>query len=302
MKNFPKSDKFKIIYNLSWKFSVKILCKIASVSVSWYYKHKNLILSKNTKNYREKEDLELIKNIFLKSRQKYWYRSITMKLKWNWVKMNHKKVLRLMNKYNLLAKIRRKNPYKNIMKASQEHRTCENILKRKFDQKEPMKVLCTDITYLHYSKWRKAYLSAVKDVATKEIIWWKLSKNLWLWFVLNTINDLKKILKNKNIKTNEIIINSDQWFHYTSPQYILKIKSLWMRQSMSRKWNCLDNAPIESFFWHFKDDIDYKNCQNYKELENLIKNYMNYYNNERYQWWLNKMAPVQYKNYLMKKS
>ena len=68
---------------------------------------------------------------------------------------------------------------------------------------------------------------------------------------------------------------------------------------MSRKGNCIDNAPIESFFGHMKDDVDYKSCKTFEELHSLIENYMKYYNNERQQWNLKKMTPVQYRNHLL---
>ncbi|MEI7620759.1 MAG: IS3 family transposase, partial [Candidatus Falkowbacteria bacterium] len=64
-------------------------------------------------------------------------------------------------------------------------------------------------------------------------------------------------------------------------------------------WTIIDNAPMESFFGHFKDDVDYKECRTYKELEVLIRDYIEYYNNERYQWDLKKMTPVQYRNHLL---
>src|SRR3712207_9300713 len=70
-------------------------------------------------------------------------------------------------------------------------------------------------------------------------------------------------------------------------------------QSMSRRGNCWDNAPQESFFGHFKDEVDLKKYENLNQLKREIDNYMNYYNNYRYQWNLNKMTPVQYRNHLI---
>jgi len=76
--------------------------------------------------------------------------------------MNHKKIIRIMKKYQLFVKIRIRNPYKYIAKKTQEHRTFANILNREFRQEETLKVFCTDITYLYYGYGQKAYLSAVK--------------------------------------------------------------------------------------------------------------------------------------------
>ena len=154
---------FDMVYRLSSKFDCRILCAIAKVSLSWYYRHKKLIISKKIKGERENIDLDLIKELVLKSKQKNWYRMITMKLKMKWTIMNHKKVLRLMNKYNLLAKIRRKNPYKQIMKANQEHRTAPNKLNREFSWISPLMKLWTDITYIRF-KWKWIYLSIIKEV------------------------------------------------------------------------------------------------------------------------------------------
>ena len=68
---------------------------------------------------------------------------------------------------------------------------------------------------------------------------------------------------------------------------------------MSRRGNCWDNAPMESFFGHFKDEVDYKAATTLQELKHKIDHYMVYYNNYRYQWNLKKMAPIQYRNHLL---
>ena len=80
-----------------------------------------------------------------------------------------------------------------------------------------------------------------------------------------------------------VLIHSDQGFHYTNPEYRKLLKDNNVIQSMSRKGNCIDNAPMESFFGHFKYEDEY----------------MYYYNNERYQWSRNKMTPVQYRSHLL---
>jgi len=200
-----------------------------------------------------------------------------------------------MKKYGLIVKVRRINPYKMIMKKTQEHRTFNNVLGRRFKQDIPGKVLCTDITYLYYGQGRKAYLSAVKDVASKELVSWKISNNLSMKFVLDTLDELK----NNRTLSDKTIIHSDQGFHYTNPEYIQRVKSLNLVQSMSRKGNCIDNAPIESFFGHLKDNINYKKAETFNELSDMVNNFMEYYNNQRYQWEIKKMTPVQYRNHLL---
>jgi transposase InsO family protein len=95
------------------------------------------------------------------------------------------------------------------------------------------------------------------------------------------------------------MIHSDQGVHYTNPLYIEMVKQLKMIQSMSRKGNCIDNAPIESFFGHLKDDVDYKSCKTFEELHSLTEEYVRYYNHQRKQWELKKMTPVDYRNHLL---
>jgi len=267
---------------------------LAKISVSWYYKYRKLRLNNNLKENREKQDLEIIKKLVFKYHRKHWYRMITMLIKSEyWLVFNHKKVLRLMKKYNLLSIIRKKNPYKNIAKATLEHRTCKNILNREFRWLNAFKKYWTDISYLYYN-WNKAYISILKDMITWEIVSFKISSNLWLWFVFDTIKEA-----NNKVDLKWALIHSDQWFHYTHPSYIRLLKENWVIQSMSRKGNCIDNAPTESFFWHMKDEIDLSNIKSFKELLKYIENYIFYYNHNRPQWNRKKMTPVEYRNHLI---
>lgn len=268
-----------------------MLCEIAKISKSGYYKwHKH-----SHKMEKDYEDYLLIKKVFEDGKKKLGFRSVQMKLLEKQIVMNHKKIIRIMKKYYLYCKIRRRNPYKNIMKKSQEHRTFENKLNRNFNQNIPFKIFCTDITYIPFN-YRFAYLSVVKDIASGEIVSWKLSRHLEMEIVLETLENLKN---NVAAPLKNVLIHSDQGSHYTNPQYISEVVKLGMVQSMSRKGNCIDNAPIESFFGHLKDDVDYKSCKTFEGLYLLIENYVKYYNYERYQWDLKKMTPIGYRNHLL---
>jgi len=264
------------------------LCVVAGVSRSGYYEW---LRTTNTPD-NDYEDYLLIKEIFDRKKGKYGWRTIQMRLKREKsIIMNHKKIIRIKNKYGLITRVRRKNPYKMIMKKTLEHRTCDNILNRNFKQNKPRQVGCTDITYIPFNH-RFAYLSVVKDITTKEIIAWNIQSHLQMELVLNTIDNLDD-------STKDMLIHSDQGFHYTNPQYITMIQNRNMVQSMSRKGNCIDNSPIESFFGHLKDEVEYKSCKNFTEIKDVITNYMDYYNNDRPQWNLKKMTPVEYRNHLL---
>lgn len=266
---------------------MQLLCSIAKVSKSGYYRW----LGQTDEPDKDYGDYLLIKEIFDKGKAKYGWRQVKMGLKREkQISMNHKKIIRIMKKYNLVAKIRRRNPYKAIMKKTAEHRTFPNQLDRVFTQTIPRRFFCTDITYIPFNG-RFAYLCVVKDIATGEIVAWYLLPHVTMELVLKTIEQMKQF--------QDALIHSDQGFHYTNPEYIEKVKALEMIQSMSRKGNCIDNAPVESFFGHLKDDVDYKNCKTFEELKLLIENYIRYYNNERAQWDLNKMTPVEYRDHLL---
>ncbi len=113
---------------------------------------------------------------------------------------------------------------------------------------------------------------------TWEIVSFRVSSNLEMPFVFETIKWVNK----RKLKGS--IIHSDQWVHYTNPVYQKLLKDLWVIQSMSRRWNCIDNAPTKSFFWHMKNEIDLKNIKIFKELAKMVKKYIFYYNYKRPQW------------------
>jgi putative transposase len=241
----------------------------------------------------------MIKEVFDSKHQKAGIRTIKMILENDkGIMMNWKRISRIKNQYGLHTKIRRSNPYRKMMKANQEHNTCPNLLERQFDQGEPQKVLLTDITYLDYgTKGRRAYLSCVKDGATREIVASHLSPSLKMSIVYKTLEILEKHLD--GCLHPEAILHSDQGVHYTHPEFRNRVRKLGFNQSMSRKGNCWDNAPMESFFGHLKDEVDLKSCETLEELKEMIDTYIYEYNHHRYQWTLKKMTPAQYRSHLL---
>ena len=225
-------------------------------------------------------------------------RSIKMVLenKFN-VIFSRKKIQRIMRKFDIICPFRKANPYKRMAKATKEHSVVKNKLNRNFKQEIPAKVLLTDITYLPYSNSHMAYLSTIKDASTNEILAYNISDSLEINLVLDTVN---KLVANKKIKLHkDAFIHSDQGSHYTSPKFQKLLKQCNIGQSMSRRGNCWDNAPQESFFGHMKDEVNYKSCTTLDEVKSVIRRYMTYYNNYRYQWNLKKLTPVQYRNQLL---
>lgn len=293
---------FKIIQDIISKYNYKNmvshLCAIGEVSRSGYYNYLN---SSYQRNSREEIDLEL-KHMVLQAFNHRGYkkgsRSIKMVLENEFNRIiNRKCIQRIMRKYNIVCPIRKANPYRRMMKATHEHTIVPNILNREFKQGLVGKVLLTDITYLIYGGSNRAYLSTIKDASTNEILSYHVSNSLALDIVTETV---EKLMKNhKKLLNKDVFIHSDQGSHYSSPRFQKLLKKYNIGQSMSRRGNCWDNAPQESFFGHMKDEVDLKTCITLEELEAEIDNYMNYYNNYRYQWTLEKLAPVQYRNQLL---
>ncbi len=274
------------------------LCVLTGVSRSGYY---GWLKNSEKHAIREEQDYQdylLLRSIYDAFKGKIGYRGLYMSLEELLVTpMNHKKILRLMRKFNFFAKVRRANPYKHIAKATQAHRTVPNHLNRAFDQDEPGKVYLTDITYLPYRNSQTAYLSCIKDVATREIVAYELSTSLKMRLVYCTLDKFEDALDG-NIHP-EAMIHSDQGVHYTHPEYQERVRKAGLLQSMSRRGNCLDNAPMESFFGHLKDEVDYQEAHNLRELKEMIDEYMDHYNTSRKQWNLKKMTPAQYRSHLI---
>ncbi|WP_407083019.1 IS3 family transposase [Paenibacillus polygoni] len=299
--NITTTQKFELIHQIIDKYQLKrivrYLCQIAHVSRSGYYRY----FSKEAMQARQKQDEadEVVKEIILKAYhfrgRKKGARQIKMTLKNQYgITYNLKRIRRVMNKFNIYCPIRKANPARRMAKATKEHRSCENKLNRKFKQGLAGKVLLTDITYLTYGKGNRAYLSTIKDAETNEILAYEVSSTLSLKIAINTLHQLKK---HRHL-TNDAFIHSDQGFHYTNPQFQKLVKNLGLGQSMSRRGNCWDNAPQESFFGHFKDETNIKACATLEEVKKEIKSYMIYYNHYRGQWNLKKLPPAKYRQQL----
>jgi putative transposase len=279
---------------------LKYLCEVSGVSRSGYYNYFSQKSEEHRKLRDEKDELakELILKAFrFKGRMK-GARQIKMTLAGQFqCDYNLKRIRRIMKKYGIVCPIRKANPYKRMMKATQEHRVVPNLLNRQFKQEIPGKVLLTDITYLNYQNGQRAYLSVIKDGSTGQILAQHLSDRITMELATDTLQKLKKNRTFK--KAKDALIHSDQGTHYTHPDFQKLVKKIGLRQSMSRRGNCWDNAPIESFFGHLKDEANIKPCKTLNELRREIDRYITYYNHHRYQWTLKKMTPVQYRDHLL---
>ena len=298
----PANAKYQIVNEMAQRennmLNVTWLCDAAGVSRSGYYHY---LSTEDLRLKREEQD----RQDFLIIIEAYQFRGynkgaggIYMRLlhKNPSVHMNIKKIRRLMKKYGLFCPIRKANPYRRMAKAMASAYVAPNLLNREFETQGPRKVMLTDITYIINGKAPRCYMSTILDACTKELLAWVLSISLEIDFVLETVNQL---IENHGVSlTSKTLIHSDQGSHYKSIKFIQLVKDSELRQSMSRKANCWDNAPQESFFGHMKDEIDISWCTTYDEIQQVISDWTSYYNSERYQWDLAKLAPTEYYRYL----
>lgn len=278
------------LLNITW------LCETAGVSRSGYYNWLNSADTRAVKDIQDKKDFDLILEAYKFRGYDKGSRGIYMRLINQGIRMNRKKIQRLMKKYGLKCPIRKANPYRRMAKAMKSNNVSDNLVNREFREHGPAIILLTDITYLFYNHGNKAYLSVIKDACTKQILAYVASESLAVDFVLETVNML---IRDHNISlSSQTILHSDQGCHYTSTSFRQLLKDKKLRQSMSRRGNCWDNAPQESFFGHMKDEIHLERCESFLSLKAEIDDYMDYYNNDRYQWGLAKLSPNQYAQYV----
>ena len=289
----------KTIQDSKNRLSVKELCDIAGVSRSGYYAWLKAVTTRQQREEQDRKDFDLILSAYTKYGADKGARGIYMTLLHHAppIIMNLKKIRRLTHKYRLFCPIRKANPYRQLMNALKSDRIANNLLQREFEKYGPRKILLTDITYLRYNS-KFAYLSTILDAFTKQILAYVVSDSLKEDFVLETVNQL--IDKHGISLHAGTIVHSDQGAHYTCVKFIQILSDKGLRQSMSRRGNCWDNAPQESFFGHMKDHIrlQLKQATEFSQVQKIVDDYMDYYNNDRYQWHLAKLSPNEFYEFI----
>ncbi len=295
------SAKFEIIRNAACRdnnaLSIAKMCELAKVSRSGYYEWLDAEPYRQRHEESDRADFEQILEAYKYRGYAKGARSIYMRLLHKDIVMNLKKIRRLMRKYGLKCPYRGPNPYRQMAKALRTNTVFPNKVDRQFLAGGVRKVLLTDITYVFYDNG-VCYLSTILDAFTREVLAYEVSESLEVAFVLKTVADLVKA--HGSTLDDTTIVHSDQGCHYTSKAFIKALSDNHFVQSMSRKGNCWDNAPQESFFGHMKDEIKYEIAmmKTYKEVKAKIDDWIDYYNNDRYQWDLVKLSPKEYYGYV----
>jgi transposase InsO family protein len=233
-------------------------------------------------SYQPDPDAErkrLVLEAYQASKQTYGYRRIGIWLsQQKGCTINHKAILRLMTVLGIQSVARRRKKVTKMSKLEIYHRY-ENILNRDFSATGPNQKWVTDITYIA-TKQGWVYLSVIKDLYDGFIVAHAVNRSNSVELVTQT---LKKALENEKV-TDGLILHSDQGHQYTSHAYHVLTHQYSMSPSMSRRGNCWDNAPMENFFGHFKEEaLRHIPIPSFEEVQLIIDEYIYFFNYLRIQ-------------------
>ena len=193
-------------------------------------------------------------------------------------------------KLNNIKSITRKRTHRY---SKIQHHKIPNLILRNFNANNINEKWSIDISYI-FANNGLMYLCAIKDMCDKSIIAYNISNFIDLKLVLDTVKKAIGLVP-LNERQN-LILHSDQGWHFTNWQYMKLLKENNIKQSISSKGSCIDNVPIESFFSILKSECIYlkQNLQK-NEIPNVVKNFIWYYNNERLQEKIKELTPLEFR-------
>ena len=266
--------KYAVIYRHRNEYPVSVMCRFFQVSRSGYYDFVHRM-------GRPKKDAALAE-IIAEQRERsfctYGYRRMWLVLKKRGVHRNPKTILRIMEKYGLLAEIRRRRKWQQM--GQQVHKY-KNLLNREFYADRPNSKWVTDISYIH-TKQGVLYLSIIRDLYDNSIVAYKTGTEQTVNLVLDTIRLAMR--REKKRATAELQLHSDQGAQYASQAYFELTQQYGITPSMSRRGNPYDNAMAENFFSILKTECIYRHkLATFSEANEIIDRYIHFYNHERIQ-------------------
>ena len=244
---------------------------------------------KNPKADRWADVRPLLHEAFSRTPNGMGYRQVAMVLRAEQgLSIGGKAALKLMREEGLRCRIRRRR-YDSY--RGEQGKVAKNVLNRDFTARAPMKKLVTDVTEFKVAGG-KAYLSPVMDLYNNEIVAWSVSKSANMAQTMEMLDGLEPLLQ------GPALLHSDQGWQHQQLSFQNRLERMGLVQSMSRKATCLDNACIEGFFGHMKDEFfrgrEFDSFDSFKEQ---LDSYITYWNTRRYQVRLKGMTPVQYRGH-----
>ena len=270
-----------VILELRQEYGLTMLLEIAQIPRATFYYH--------AKRMEQKDKYATVKakitELFHEHQGRYGYRRITDELHNQNFAINHKTVQRLMKELGLVCRVRMKK-YRSY--KGEVGKVANNLLDRDFYAEKPNQKWTTDVTEFRLFG-QKLYLSPIMNLCSGDIVTYTLSESPNLLMVTTMLEQALKVLPKKH----NLILHSDQGWHYQHKQYRQMLAENGITQSMSRKGNCYDNAAMESFFGHLKSELLY--LQEFESVDHfkreLIK-YIDYYNNRRIKTKLKGLPPA----------
>ncbi|WP_154674922.1 IS3 family transposase [Desnuesiella massiliensis] len=275
LRQEPKVKRFEFIKANCNKYRIAKLCEVLCVSRSSYY-----AWDKRPQSKREIENRSLlrkIQTIHNKSGKVFGSIKITQIINKEEPKpINHKRVERLMSENGIRSRVSKK--FRATTKSNHKLPVAENILNRGFSVDKPNVKMVSDITYLWTDEgW--LYIAGVMDLCGQKIVGLSMSERMTKELVINALNDAYQ----RAGKPNGVILHSDRGSQYCSYDYQNLIKKYGFICSMSRKGNCWDNAPMESFWGKLKCEWLYgKHFKTRDEARAAVFEYVQiFYNRQR---------------------
>lgn len=266
-------------------FSVQHLLKATGLAKSVYYYH-----CKALRQAAPDEALQSqIVKLYHEHKGRYGYRRITLSLQLSGVNINHKRVQRMMGELGLKSKVR---PKRYTSYKGDVGRIAPDLVQRKFTADKPNQKWVTDVTEFKVGE-QKVYLSPVIDLFNQEVVSYEVGTSVRL----SLVTDMLKKATDKLGLDETPIVHSDQGWQYQNRKYQQQLKEKGLKQSMSRKGNCLDNAMAENFFGLLKTEMYHNEVfKSADELIKTIKEYIDYYNHKRIKLKLKGLSPIEYRN------
>ena len=271
----------QVVQKLRQRHSLDILLSIAQLPRATFYYHLNRM---NRADKYEAAKAE-ITAIYHENKGRYGYRRITTELRNRNISLNHKTVQRLMKELGLVCHVRMKKYHSY---RGEVGKIAPNLLNRDFHAEKPNQKWVTDVT--EFSLFgEKLYLSPILDLCSSDLVSYTISDRP----VLSMVTTMLDKAFEKIPDGTGLILHSDQGWQYQHKQYQRMLREKGVRQSMSRKGNCLDNAVIENFFGLLKSELLY--LQEFDSMEHFkreLMDYLDYYNNHRIKTKLKGLPPA----------
>lgn len=278
---------YRFVRDHQRRFPVTIMCQVLGVSRSGYYAW---ITRPDSARRREDQTLKRrIKAIHRDSRETYGSPRVHRQLRSEGETCGRHRVSRLMREDGLKAKVRKR--YKATTDSKHKLPVAPNLLQRDFAPATPNQVWASDITYVWTGEgW--LYLAVTLDLFNRSVVGWSMSRRMDRRLVMDA---LSMAIKRRN-PAPDLIHHSDRGRQYASSDFQSLLTKNQMRCSMSRKGDCWDNAPVESFFGTLKQELVFH--QRYRTRQQARQSLFDYierfYNCRRLHSRLGYMSPKQY--------